>query len=141
MLHTYKQQTCQVSTSYTLWFPRYSLGKIFKLKVQQGQRLNESHTITIHTYNPNQYPCQVVTSYTLQFPRHSPDKIFKLKVIMARSKIKSKSHHENANLQHQPISLSSINFAHCMIFKIETRQDFKIQDHCIKFKGQIKVGQ
>ena len=42
----------------------------------------------------NQCPYQVSTSYTLRFLRYSPDKIFKLKVTTARSKVKSRSHHD-----------------------------------------------
>ena len=52
----------------------------------------------LHTYTPNQYPYQVSTSYTLQFPRYSPDKILKVKVTTARSKVKSRSHHDVAHL-------------------------------------------
>ena len=48
--------------------------------------------------NPNQCPYQVSTSYTLQFPRYNLDKIFKLKVTTARSKVKSRSHHDVAHL-------------------------------------------
>ena len=47
---------------------------------------------------PNQCIYQVSTSYTLRFPRYSPDKIFKLKVTTARSKVKSRSHHDVAHL-------------------------------------------
>ena len=47
---------------------------------------------------PNHYPYQVSTSYTLQFPRYSPDKIFKLKITTARSKVKSRSDHDIAQL-------------------------------------------
>ena len=150
-LHTYTPKQCpyQVSTSYTLRFPRYSPDKIFKLKVTlarskvksrshhdvahlqpltnvptkyqlptpysfqdivrtrlyrsrslwEGQRSNQGHTMTLHTYTPKQCPYQVSTSYTLRFPRYSPDKIFKLKVTLARSKVKSRSHHDVAHLQ------------------------------------------
>ena len=54
--------------------------------------------MTLHNYTPNQCPYQVSTSYTLQFPRYSPDKIFKLKVTTARSKVKSRSDHDVAQL-------------------------------------------
>ena len=67
--------------------------------LRQAQRLNQDHTMMLHTYNPNQCPYQASTSYTLQFPRYSPDKIFKLKVTMARSKVKSRSDHDVAHLQ------------------------------------------
>ena len=72
--------------------------------LRQGQRSNQGHTMTLHTYTTNQCPYQVSTSYTLQFPRYSPDKIFKLKVTTARSKVKSRSHHDVAHLHPQPMS-------------------------------------
>ena len=40
----------------------------------------------------------LVTSYTLRFERYSPDKIFKVKVTTARSKVKSRSHHNIVHL-------------------------------------------
>ena len=43
--------------------------------LRQGQRSNQGHTMTLHTYTPNQCPYQVITSYTLRFPRYSPDNI------------------------------------------------------------------
>ena len=55
--------------------------------------------MTLHTYTPNQCPYQVSTSYTLRLPRFSPDKILKVKVTMARSKVKSRSHHDVVQLQ------------------------------------------
>ena len=54
--------------------------------------------MTLHTYTPNQCPYQVSTSYTLRFLIYNPDKIFKLKVTTARSKVKSRSHHDIAHL-------------------------------------------
>ena len=48
-LHTYTPY--QVSTSYTLWFLRYSPDKIFKLKVTTA-RSNQGQTMMLHTYNP-----------------------------------------------------------------------------------------
>ena len=56
----------QVSTSYTLRFPRYSPDKILKLKVTAA-RSNQGHTMMLHTYNP-QPPTNVPTKY--QLPTH-----------------------------------------------------------------------
>ena len=53
----------------------------------------------LHTYIPNQFPYKVSTSYTLRFQRYSPDKILKVKVTTTRSKVKSRSDHDAANLQ------------------------------------------
>ena len=66
--------------------------------LRQGQRSNQGQTMTLHTYTLHQYPYQVSPSYTLQFPRYNPDKILEVKVTTARSKIKSRSHHDIANL-------------------------------------------
>ena len=62
-------------------------------------RSNQGHTMTMHTYTPNQCHYQISTSYTLRFLRYSLDKIFKVKVPTARSKVKSSSHHDVAHLQ------------------------------------------
>ena len=80
--------------------------------------------MTLHTYTPNQCPYQVSTSYTLRFLRYSPDKIFKLKVTTARSKVKSRSHHDVAHLHPQPMSLPSINFLHLTVSEIQPGQTF-----------------
>ena len=54
-------------------------------------------------YTPNQCPYQVSTSYTLRFLRYSPDKILQIKVTTERSKVKSRSYHDAANLHPQPM--------------------------------------
>ena len=47
------QCSYQVSTSYTLQFPRYSPTRYYKSRsLRQGQRLNQGHIMTLHTYNP-----------------------------------------------------------------------------------------
>ena len=138
----------QISTSYTLQFPRYTPDNILLVKVttarskvksrsdhdiaqlhpltnvsttyqlptpygfwdiartrcyrsrslRQGQRSYPGHTMTLHTYPRNQCPYQISTSYTLQFLRYSPDKILLVKVTTARSKVKSRSDHDIAEL-------------------------------------------
>ena len=68
-LHTYTPNQCpyQLSTSYTLRFPRYSLEKIFKLKVNMARskvKLRSHHDIAhLHplTNVPTKY--QLPTSY------------------------------------------------------------------------------
>ena len=60
-------------------------------------------------------------------------KVFKMKVTMARPKVKSRSHHEVADLQ-PPISLPTINFLHLMVSKIQPEQDFQTQGHYGKVK-------
>ena len=51
-------------------------GQLYRSRsLQQGQRSNQGHTMTLHTYTPNQFRYQISTSYTLRFPRYSPDKI------------------------------------------------------------------
>ena len=73
--------------------------KIYRSRsLQQSQRSNQGHTMTLHTYTPNQCPYEVSTSYTLQFLRYSLDKILYVKVTTARSKVKSRSHDDVAHL-------------------------------------------
>ena len=59
--------------------------------------------MTMHTYTLKKCSYQLSTCYTLQFPRYSPDKILKYKVTRARSKVKSRSHHNDAHLHPQPM--------------------------------------
>ena len=75
-LHNYTPNQCpyQVSTSYTLRFPRYSPDKIFwSRSLRQGQILVRPRCCT--PTQPNQCPYHISTSYSLRFPRYSPDKI------------------------------------------------------------------
>ena len=84
---------------------------------------NQGHTMMLHTTPPYQCPYQVSPSYTLRFPRYSPDKILWVKVTTVRSKIKSRSHHDVANLQ--PLTnVPSINFLHLMVSEIQAGQTF-----------------
>ena len=76
---------------------RYGLHKILQVKVTTA-RSNQGHTITLHTYTPNQCPYHISTSYTLQFLRYSPDKNLKVKVNIARSKFNPRSHHDVAHV-------------------------------------------
>ena len=47
---------------------------------------------------PHHCPYQISTSYTLRLPRYGPGKISKVKVTTARSKVRSRSHYDNAHL-------------------------------------------
>ena len=67
--------------------------------MQQGQGSNQGHTMTLHTYKVQPMSLPSINSYTLWFPRYNLDKIFKLKVNAARSRVKSRSHHDVAHLQ------------------------------------------
>ena len=58
---------------------------------------------------------------------------------MARSKVKSRSHHDVANQHPQPMSIPSTNFLHFTVSEIWPGQDFIGQGHYGKVKGQIKV--
>ena len=53
---------------------------------------------TVNNTTPNQCPYYIPTFYTLLFLRYSPNKILKVKVTTARSKVKSRSHHDIAYL-------------------------------------------
>ena len=63
----------------------------------RSKRSHRDAHIHLHT-PPNQCPYQVSTFYTLWNPRNSPDKIFYVKITTARSKVKSRSHHDEAHL-------------------------------------------
>ena len=89
--------------------------------------------------NVHTHPRTTIPSYTLRFLRHGPDKILKVKVTTARSKIKSRSHHDIAHLHTQQMSPPNINFLHLTVAKLWPKQDFKGQGHYSKVKGQIKV--
>ena len=60
MLHAYHPLAiCQpnISTSYTLQFPRYSLDKILRSRsLWQDQRSNQGHTMTLHDPQPMSLP-------------------------------------------------------------------------------------
>ena len=61
--------------------------------------------MTLHTYlpkHPHQCPYQISNFYTLQLLRYSPGKFLKIKVTIARSKVKSRSHHDVAHLHPLP---------------------------------------
>ena len=93
----------------------------------QSQWSNQDNTMTLQTYTPNQCQQHVSTFYTLQFSRYSPGKILKVRAIAARSKVKSRSHHDIAYLHPQPMSQPSIDFLHPIISKIKPHQDFKVK--------------
>ena len=62
-----------------------------------------------------------------------------LKVTMARSKVKSGSHHDVAKIHPLAMSLPSINLLKITVSQIYPRQDFQTQGHYSNIKGQIKV--
>ena len=66
---TYFPQKCpyQVSTSYTLWMPRYSPEKILKSQGQYSKDKGQGHTMKMHTYTPQQMslPYLLVTIYIM----------------------------------------------------------------------------
>ena len=65
----------QFPTPYGLrHIPRTRLYKSRSLR--RGQRSNQGHTMTLHTYTPNQCSYQVSTSYIIRFLRYRPDKLF-----------------------------------------------------------------
>ena len=123
----YLQVITNIPTKYQLPTPyglQYTARSRFyrSRSLRQGQSSNQGHTMTLHTYNPpdlvvsltykilsrpylrNCKVQEVSTSYTLWFPRYNPDKILYGKVTMARSKVKSRSHHDVAHL-HPPTSV------------------------------------
>ena len=70
-----------VPTKYQLPTP-YSFRDIARTRFSRSRSLSQGHydkvkghTMTVHTYTPNQCPYQVSTSHTLHFPRYRLDKI------------------------------------------------------------------
>ena len=58
----------QISTPYS--FRDIARKRFYRSRsIQQGQRSNQGHTMTLHTYISNQCPYQVSLSYSLPFPR------------------------------------------------------------------------
>ena len=88
------------------------------------QTLQQSHTLTMYIYTTN---VAVSTSYVLWFPKYSPDKVLKVKVIMARSHIKSRSHHDVTHLQ------PPTNVATKHVYKLSAAYRYS-QDKILKVK-------
>ena len=78
-------------------------------------RSNQSHTITLHTYTPNQCPYQVSTTYKLWFLRYILDEILKVKVTAARAKVKSRSH-QNVALLLSPSHVQQVSTSYTFRF-------------------------
>ena len=57
-----------------------------------------TNTMMLHTYMPKSMALENMN--TLRFLRYSPDKILKVNVTTARSKVKSRSHHDTAHRYH-----------------------------------------
>ena len=94
----------------------YSPDKILKAKVTTTTRSNESHTMMLHTYIPNQCTYSVYISYTLRFQRYSLDNALKVKVTAARS---TQGHTMMLHTHYpQPMSLPSIDFLHLTVCEI-----------------------
>ena len=133
MLHTYNTPTMSLSsinflhlTVSEIWYGQDFIGQGHYSKVK-GQIKVTSWRCT--PAPPNQCPYQVSTSYTLRFLRYRPDKILQVKVITARSKVKSRSHHDVAHLHPQTHVPTSINFLHLTVSEIWPGQNFIGQGH------------
>ena len=87
----------QLPTPYAFWdIVRTTFYRSRSLR--QSQRSNQVTPWRCTPTPPKLCPYQVSTSYTLQFPRYSPDKLLYVKITTARSKVKSRSHHDVAHL-------------------------------------------
>ena len=126
MLHTYtpNQSHYQVSTSYSLWFPRYSLDKIFKPKVTTARSKVKSRSD--HDVAHLQPLTNVPAKYQLPTPYGCRD------ITWTRfSNSRSLWQGQRSNQGHtmtlhtytpQPMSLPSMNFLHLMVPEIQPRQ-------------------
>ena len=79
-----------------------------------------SHHVAVHLHPLTNVPTKF--QLLLRFLRYSPEKIFKLKVFTARSKDKSRSHHDVVRLYPQPMFLPNNNFLHLSVSEIRPRQ-------------------
>ena len=75
--------------------------------------------MTLNTYTPNQSPYKVglMISCTLHFLKYSPDNIPKVWVIMARTKVKSRSHHATAKIHPSINVLTKYNLLTPYVFR------------------------
>ena len=100
----------------------------------QNQRLSPGHTMTLQTYNPQS------TSYTLWFLRYRPNKALQVKVTTARSKVKSRSHHDILYILYTlAIVPTQYQLPTPYSFQDMALTRFFGQGHYGKVKGQIKV--
>ena len=131
------QPLINVPTNYQLPTP-YDFRDIARTRfyksssLQQGQRSNQGHTTTLHTYNP-----QSPTKYQLPTSDGFRD-ISRMRFYRARSQLQG--HATTLHIYNpSPMSLPSINFLHLTVSEIQPGQDFQTQGHYGKVKGQIKV--
>ena len=120
----------EVSAPYRC--PTFSPDVILKVKVTIA-RSYQCHTMTLHTYTPNQSSYQISTFYTLGFYKIETKQYFKDQG--PYGKAKTKSHLEIAHLHPQPMFRLSINFLH-LFSEIKPKQDFHIQGHYGKVKSR-----
>ena len=88
----------QVSPFYILRNQRNNPDKILKLMVTLT-RSKEGHTMTLHTYTPNQCPYQVATSYTLGLRDIARTRFYRSRSLWQGQRSNQRSHHEIAHLQ------------------------------------------
>ena len=94
--------------------------------------------MTNHTYTPTNVP----SKYQLPTPYGSQDivrKSFKPKVTMARSKVKSRSHHDVAHLHHPTNVPTKYQLPTPYGSQDKAQKNVQTQGHYAKVKGQIKV--
>ena len=87
-----------MSTFYTLRNPKCSPDKILKLMVTTT-RSNQDHTMMLYTYNPKAMSLPSINFLHFTTSEILSGQILQVKVTMARSKVKSRSHHDFEHLQ------------------------------------------
>ena len=125
-LHTYTPNQCpyQVSTSYTLWLPRYSPDKIFKLKVTTARSKVKSRSD--HDVAHLHPPINVSAKYQLPTPYGCRD-IARTRFSNSRSLRQGQRSNQGQTITlhtytPQPMSLPSMNFLHLTVSEIQPRQ-------------------
>ena len=90
--------------------------------LRQGQRSNQGHTMTLHTYNSQSMSLQSINFLYLTVSEYSLDKLLQVKVTTARS---NQGHTMKLHIYNsQPLSLPHINFLHLTVSEIEPGQTF-----------------
>ena len=99
----YLQYPTNIPTNYQLPTP-YGFQDIARTRfyrsrsLQQGQRSNQDHKMMLHTYNTKLISLPSINFLHLMVSKIYPDKFLQAKVTTAMPKVKSRSHHDVAQV-------------------------------------------
>ena len=117
------QPQSNVPTNYqipTLYGFRYIARTKFERSrsLQQDQRSNQGHAMTLHTYTPSICPYQVSTSETLQLPRYSPTRHYRPRLLWQGQRLNQGYTITQHTYNPQPMFLPNMNFLHLTVSEI-----------------------